>query len=38
MGGYTTMGEKYGIVMKKTEKYGDFPSMILQPKEMFPVS
>ena len=41
MGGYTTMGEKYGMVMKKTEKYGGFSSMIvkmLQPKETFSVS
>ena len=35
MGGYTNMGEKYGMVMKKTEKYGDFS---LQRKETFPVS
>ena len=34
MGGYTNMGEKYGMVMK-TEKYGDFS---LQRKETFPVS
>ena len=35
------MGEKYGILMKKTEKYDDISSMIvkmLQPKETFPVS
>ena len=34
-------GRKNGILMKKTEKYGDFSSMIvkmLQSKETFPVS
>ena len=37
-GGFSSiiiMGEKYGMVMKKTEKYGDF---LLQRKETFPVS
>ena len=41
MGGYTNMGEKNGILMKKTEKYGDFSSMIvkmLQPEETLSVS